>query len=43
MSKGYRKGQPDLKLKCKDGDRTDIIVIELRNTIARIVYSGRIY
>ena len=30
-AKGYRKGQPDLELKCKDGDRTDIIIIELKN------------
>ena len=29
--KGYRKGQPDLELTCKDGDRTDIITIELKN------------
>ena len=26
-AKGYRKGQPYLELKCKDGGRTDIITI----------------
>ena len=30
-AKGHRKGQPDLELKCKDGDRTDIITIETQN------------
>ena len=30
-AKGYRKGQPDLELKCKDGDRTYITIIELKN------------
>ena len=29
-AKGYRIGQPDLELTCKDGDRTDIITIELK-------------
>ena len=28
-AKGYRKGQPDLKLKCENGDRTGIITIDL--------------
>ena len=28
---GYRKGQPDLELKCKDGDRADKITIDLQN------------
>ena len=30
-AKGYRKGQPDLELKCKDGDRSGIITIALKN------------
>ena len=30
-AKGYRKGQPDLELKCKDGYITDTITIELNN------------
>ena len=28
-AKGHRKCQPDLELKCEDGDRADIITIEL--------------
>ena len=28
-AKGYHKGQPDLELKCKNGDRTNEITIEL--------------
>ena len=28
-AKGHRKGQPDLELRCEDGDRADIITIEL--------------
>ena len=30
-AKGHRKGQPDLELKCQDGDRTGIITIELKH------------
>ena len=29
-AKEYRKGQPAFELKCKDGDRTDRIVIDLK-------------
>ena len=31
MKKGYLKGEPDLELKCEDGDRADIRTIELKN------------
>ena len=30
-AKGYRKGQPDLELKCQDGDRTGIITIDFKH------------
>ena len=29
--KGYTKGEPDLELKCKSGDHTDVVAIELKN------------
>ena len=31
-AQGYSKGQPDLELRCKDGDRTDTIANELTDS-----------
>ena len=29
--KGYTKGEPDIELKCRSGDHTDVVAIELKN------------
>ena len=28
--KGYTKGEPDIELKCKSGDHTDVVAVELK-------------
>ena len=29
--KGYMRGEPDLQLQCKSGDRTDVVATKLKN------------